>query len=106
MSEEIFFYSFFLVSRILALGLLATLYPSWFGALCLAHWGVMSLWLSLGHHQTAVCTSRCEELIFSSALGLAYIFAFISARNGSTRYSYLAYYLVSFIENTTALVVW
>lgn len=94
------------MSRILALSLLATLYPSWFGSLCLAHWAIMGLWLALGHQQTAVCTSRCEELMLSSALGLAYIVAFISPKDGPTRYSYLAYYLVCFIENTTSLVVW
>jgi XK-related protein. len=65
----------------------------------------MSVWLALGH-QTAVCTSRCEELLFSLVLGLAYILAFIAPRDGPTRYSYLAYYLVFFMENTGALVVW
>lgn len=66
----------------------------------------MSVWLALGHHQTAACSSRCEELLLSAALGLAYVLAFISPRDGPTRYVYLAYYLVCFMENTGALVVW
>ncbi|GLH01612.1 XK-related protein [Gryllus bimaculatus] len=94
------------VARVLALSLLASLYPAWMGALCLTHWAVMSAWLALGHQQTAICTNRCEELLFSMVLGLAYVLAFIAPRDGPTRYSYLAYYLIFFMENTGALVVW
>ncbi|XP_049763280.1 XK-related protein 7-like [Schistocerca cancellata] len=94
------------VSRVLALSLLAALYPAWMGMVCLAHWMVMSAWLALSHQPTAVCTSRCEELLFSAALGFAYILTFVAPRDGPTRYSYLAYYLVFFMENTGALVVW
>ncbi|XP_026281255.1 XK-related protein 7 [Frankliniella occidentalis] len=93
-------------SRVLALAMLAAMYPAWMGTVCLCHWCVMAAWLALGHHQTAVCSSRCEELMFSGVLGLAYILAFIAPRDGPTRYTYLAYYLVCFMENTGALVVW
>ncbi|KAJ8934521.1 hypothetical protein NQ314_013304 [Rhamnusium bicolor] len=94
------------LSRILALSLLASIFPVWMGCVCALHWGVMSVWLALGQHQTAACSSRCEELLLSAALGLAYVLAFISPRDGPTRYIYLAYYLVCFMENTGALVVW
>jgi len=94
------------VSRVLALSLLAAVYPAWMGTVCVCHWAVMCAWLALGHHQTAVCSSRCEELMFSAMLGLAYVLAFIAPRDGPTRYTYLAYYLVCFMENTGALVVW
>ncbi|KAG5884623.1 hypothetical protein JTB14_023818 [Gonioctena quinquepunctata] len=94
------------LSRVLALSLLATVFPAWMGCVCALHWGVMSVWLALGQHQTAACSSRCEELLLSAALGLAYVLAFISPRDGPTRYVYLAYYLVCFMENTAALVVW
>lgn len=76
------------------------------GVICALHWGVMSIWLAIGQHQTAACSSRCEELLLSVALGLAYVLAFISPRDGPTRYVYLVYYLVCFMENTGALVVW
>ncbi|EEB12749.1 conserved hypothetical protein [Pediculus humanus corporis] len=98
--------AFSATSRILALSLLATLYPAWFVTICIAHWLVMSLWIDMVHHQSSLCASRCEEIIFNIALGLAYIIAFISPKDGPTRYSYLAYYLVCFIENTATLVVW
>lgn len=90
----------------LALSLLAAIYPVWMGCLCAVHWGVMAFWLALGNHQTAACSNRCEELLLSTALGLAYVIAFISPRDGQTRYVYLVYYLVCFMENTAALVVW
>ncbi|KAK6630037.1 hypothetical protein RUM44_005435 [Polyplax serrata] len=93
-------------SRVIALSLLAVLYPAWFFTICVAHWFIMSLWIDIVHHQSAICASRCEEIIFNVALGLAYIIAYISPKDGPTRYSYLAYYLVCFIENTAALVVW
>jgi hypothetical protein len=96
----------FPASRVLALSLLASLYPAWLAGLCAVHWAVMSAWLALGQQHTAVCASRCEELLFSVVLGLAYVLAFVSPRDGPTRYAYLAYYLVFFIENTGALVVW
>lgn len=94
------------LSRVLALSLLGSIFPVWMGCVCAAHWGVMSIWLALGQHQTAACGNRCEELLLSTALGLAYVLAFISPRDGPTRYVYLAYYLVCFMENTGALVVW
>lgn len=93
-----------LVSRVLALSLLASIYEAWMGVVIALHWGMMSVWLALGQQQTA-CSNRCEELL-SAALGLAYIVAFISPRDGPTRYVYLAYYLICFMENTAALVVW
>nr|XP_023015507.1 XK-related protein 6-like [Leptinotarsa decemlineata] len=93
-------------SRVLALSLIATIFPAWMGCVCALHWGVMFIWLALGQHQTAACSSRCEELLLSVALGFAYVTAFISPRDGPSRYIYLAYYLVCFMENTAALVVW
>ncbi|XP_018573910.1 XK-related protein 6 [Anoplophora glabripennis] len=94
------------LSRVLALSLLGSIFPVWMGCVCALHWGVMTIWLALGQHQTAACGNRCEELLLSTSLGLAYVLAFISPRDGPTRYVYLAYYLVCFIENTAALVVW
>lgn len=94
------------VSRVLALSMLASIYPAWMGCMCALHWGVSAFWLAIGHHQTAACSNRCEELLLSTALGLAYVLAFLSPRDGPTRYQYLAYYLVCFMENTGALVVW
>lgn len=97
---------FFLVSRIVALSLLASIYPTWMAIVIALHWGMMSIWLALGQQQTAACSNRCEELLLSASLGLAYVVAFISPRDGPTRYVYLAYYLVCVMENTAALVVW
>lgn len=97
---------FVVASRILALSLLASLRPTWMIAVCSLHWVMMSIWLALGHAHAAMCINRCEELLLSAALGLVYVFAFIANRDGQTRYSYLAYYLVCFMENTGALVIW
>ncbi|KAF7277139.1 hypothetical protein GWI33_009409 [Rhynchophorus ferrugineus] len=94
------------ISRVLALSLLGAILPTWMGVVCAIHWGFMFIWLAIGQHQTAACSSRCEELLLSIALGLAYVLAFISPRDGPTRYVYLAYYLICFMENTGALVVW
>ncbi|XP_018321466.1 XK-related protein 6 [Agrilus planipennis] len=92
------------VSRVLALSMLAAIYPWWMGVVCALHWGVMAIWLALS--QTSACSSHCEELLLSMALGFAYVIAFISPRDGPTRYAYLVYYLVCLMENTGALVVW
>lgn len=98
--------TFFSVSRVLALSLLASIFPAWMGCVCLLHWVVMSIWLTLSQHHPSECSNRCEEFFLSVSLGLAYVLAFISPRDGPTRYVYLAYYLVCFMENTAALVVW
>lgn len=94
------------LSRILALSILASIFPIWFGIVIVVHWIVMTLWLALGNHPTAVCTNRCQELFLSCMLGFAYITAFIATRYGPTRYAYLVYYLVFFMENSGALVIW
>ncbi|XP_075230994.1 XK-related protein 7-like [Lycorma delicatula] len=93
------------VSRVVALSLLASLYPVWMISVCFVHWIVMSVWLALSNTQT-ICGSWCEELALSAMLGFAYVLTYISPRDGPTRYTYLAYYLVCFMENTGALVVW
>lgn len=102
----IFWLNSFVVSRVLALSLLAAIYPTWLGVVIGLHWGMMSVWLALGQQQTTACSNRCEEFLLSASLGLAYVVAFISPRDGPTRYIYLAYYLVCVMENTAALVVW
>lgn len=94
------------LSRVLALSLLASIFPAWMIFICLGHWGMMWVWLSLAQTHTNPCHGRCGEFLLSAALGFAYIIAFISPKEGQTRYLYLAYYLVCFMENTGVLVVW
>lgn len=90
----------------MALSLLASVYPAWMASVCFVHWLVISIWLALSNTQMTICGSWCEELVLSAMLGFAYIISYISPRDGPTRYTYLAYYLVCFMENTGALVVW
>lgn len=72
--------------------------------ICLSHWLLMSAWLV--QQQTTVCGSRCEDILFSMVLGLVYIFTYITAKDGQTRYNYFLYYLICFIENTGMVIVW
>lgn len=95
------------ISRVLALSMLASIYPIWMGCMCALHWAISSFWLAFSHLQSTLLSgNRCEEVVLSIALGLSYVLAFLSPKDGPTRYQYLAYYLVCFMENTGALVVW
>lgn len=50
--------------------------------------------------------SKALECLFSAALGLVYIFNFMSVKEGPTRFYYLAFYPICFIQNITATAIW
>ncbi|TRY68474.1 hypothetical protein TCAL_09655, partial [Tigriopus californicus] len=74
------------------------------GPVCVAHWVLMSSWVI--YQETSACNSRCEEFLFSLALGTVYIFSFFNAKEEHTRYKYLLYYLFCFCENTVLIIFW
>lgn len=49
---------------------------------------------------------RCEDIMFAITLGGIYVFAFFNAKDERTRYKYLIYYTICFVENTIFMVVW
>ncbi|VDP97868.1 unnamed protein product, partial [Trichobilharzia regenti] len=90
-----------LLSRLLALGVLAAVVKGfWFTlALCM-HWLFASGWLIT--RGTTFCSSNsrtCREVIFDFVLGAVYCFDVVNIREGASRLWYLSCYLIIGIEN-------
>ncbi|KAJ4428970.1 hypothetical protein ANN_25966 [Periplaneta americana] len=90
------------------------MFPTWTALACAVHWLIMTTWLSL-LDRTNFCTSspdsatrkeRIGEVLFAAILGLVYIFTYITPGEGRTRTRYLVYYMVCFVENLIATVMW
>ncbi|KAE8749030.1 hypothetical protein FOCC_FOCC004197 [Frankliniella occidentalis] len=109
---------FVTVSRILMLS--AMVYISWLYALLsmIVHWLVMSISLALlESHDFCSETSSirfqkftvCEVLtnfLYSSALGLVFIFTYITPSEGGTLFRYTSFYLICLLENIVGAVIW
>ncbi len=46
------------------------------------------------------------EVLFCAVLGLVYMFAFLTTRDGHTRNKYIFYYSICFVENCIATLLW
>lgn len=107
----------YLASRILAISEAASVYPKITFAACIVHWFIMTMWLSI-YERTWFCRSSTSssksknnvknslEISFCAVLGLVYIFAFLTTNDGHTRFKYIFYYSVCFVENTVAILLW
>nr|CAD7399532.1 unnamed protein product [Timema poppensis] len=101
------------VSRILSISVVASVFPIFTGLACMVHWIVMSLWISLlDRTQFCIstrgdpCRQKVGELLFSSILGLVYIFTYLTPGEGRTRNRYIVFYSLCFIENSIAIGLW
>lgn len=72
------------------------------------------MWLSI-FEQTWFCFSavntshtlnRIKEILFYAVMGLVYIFSYLSLNDSPTRYKYVFYYSLCFVENSFAILVW
>lgn len=102
-------------ARILSISEVASVFPKTTFFACVIHWFVMTLWLSM-YERTWFCYSsikdaqckirRVMEVLFCAVLGLVFIFAFITFKDGDTKYKYTFYYTICFLENSIAIVLW
>lgn len=86
------------------MGVFAATYPILIIPACLAHWVAMLAWLIV--QKTKACTNQCEEVLFNLIVAFIYIFCFFNVREEPTRYKYLTYYMVCFMENSVLLFTW
>jgi len=91
-------------ARVFALGVFSATYPILIVPVCLAHWLAMLAWLIVQGNQA--CSNQCEEALFILVVAFIYIFTFFNIRDEPTRYKYLTFYLISFLENTILLFTW
>lgn len=102
-----------LVSRILSISAVASVFPAWTGLACAVHWFAMTLWLFIWEEtqfslisDKSTTGERLAEIVLCAILGLVYIFTYLTPSDGSTRNRYLVYYPVCFIENAAAITIW
>uniref|UniRef100_A0A183SR05 XK-related protein n=1 Tax=Schistocephalus solidus TaxID=70667 RepID=A0A183SR05_SCHSO len=97
-----------LLSRLLALALLADAFRAvWFAACLGVHWVVAVACLI--HAGTTFCSARPNtptEIIFDLVLGAVYCFDVINIREGRSRHFYATCYTVFGVENLTFAVAW
>ncbi|CAG7817060.1 unnamed protein product [Allacma fusca] len=91
-------------SRVFALGVFASTYPILLIPVCVAHLLAMLVWLVVQGNQD--CANQCGEALLNLVVAFIYIFIFFNVRDEPTRYKYLTFYLICFLENTILLLTW
>jgi len=64
----------------------------------------MLVWLIVQGNQA--CSNQCEEALFNLVVAFIYVFTFFNIRDEPTRYKYLTFYIITFLENTVLLLTW
>ncbi|TNN19547.1 XK-related protein [Schistosoma japonicum] len=97
-----------LMSRLLALGILAAVIKGlWFALALGIHWLLASGWLVT--RGTTFCSSdsrALEELAFDFVLGAVYCFDVVNIREGRSRQWYVSCYLILGVENSLCASLW
>ncbi|KAL4706151.1 hypothetical protein ACJJTC_013616 [Scirpophaga incertulas] len=94
------------LGRVVAISLMAYLFPYWLILACGIHILVMTAWIQVFEHPTFCSHNLLAELSFSLALGGVYLFTYILSVEGRTRYRYLVYYSICFLQNVTCAALW
>lgn len=91
--------NFLLVSRVLSIAAVASIFPKWTLIGCSVHAMVMSLWIFLFDRSPFCSTTIFHSFAFSLVLGMVFIFNYILPKVRRTRYRYAIFYSICFIEN-------
>lgn len=99
-------YLFLISPRVLSMALFASTFRSWFFIIIFIHWLIMYFWIL--NLKTNYCiTSGREynareeifEKFYNFVCSFIYIFAYFNLKSGKTRYKYLTYYIIFYLEN-------
>ncbi|XP_063833443.1 XK-related protein 6 [Ostrinia nubilalis] len=93
------------MSRVISLSLMAYLFPHWTVLACVIHILIMTAWIQIFEHPI-FCVRKIAELAFALALGAVYLFTYILAVEGRTRYRYAIYYSICFCQNVVCGAIW
>ena len=85
---------------------MAILYPFWAVLSVVIHWCLMTIWIGITSKTNFCGKNFILEIFFSAAVGLIYIFNFISLNDGPTRNSYYIFFSICGIENFIASILW
>jgi hypothetical protein len=101
-----FIWRFFMVGpRILAFSLLASVAPYYIVlAIVLGQWILSTMYATVRRFPSE---NNClAEILFCVVIGFVYIFTDWNTTNGHRRWPYVVYYVISFAENISMVVVW
>jgi hypothetical protein len=90
--------------RVLCIAMFASVFEFWVFAVILIHWLVISTWLMFQH--TTFYNNRCLEKVFNIICGYVMVFCFLNLREGHTRFRFLLYYCIFYLENFLMLGFW
>lgn len=97
--------TFTISARISAMALFASeVHPGVFASAIGLHWLVMFIWCLT--KSTSFCLHRWQEPFFNAVMSVVYIFGFLNLLEGRTRFRYLFYYTLIYLENLGMLMVW
>lgn len=94
-----------LVSRVLSIASIATIFPQWTLTACGVHAILMALWIFLLDRSPFCSQTTCHSLIFSLMLGAVFIFNYILPKVRRTRYRFATFYTICFIENCVCVAL-
>ena len=90
--------------RVLCIAMFASAFDLWVFGILLFHWIVNAVWLM--NQRTTFYAQRCLEKVFNIICGYVMLFCFLNLREGHTRYRFLIYYIIFYIENFFMLAFW
>ncbi|XP_043264814.1 XK-related protein 6 isoform X2 [Colletes gigas] len=108
------------VSRILSLSVIASVWPIYTAIGCVCHWISMTAWIIIDSHgilefcknynHAPHCPPKVKErvysILFSLVIGVVHVFIYLNAVDGSTFLKHVTFYIICFIENIVASVLW
>nr|KAG5705304.1 hypothetical protein BaRGS_010755 [Batillaria attramentaria] len=90
--------------RVLCIAMFASAFDFWLFGILLFHWVVTSGWLM--NQRTTFYKNKYLEKAFNIICGYVMLFCFLNLREGHTRYRFLVFYLIFYIENFFMLAFW
>uniref|UniRef100_A0A7G3B184 XK-related protein n=1 Tax=Lutzomyia longipalpis TaxID=7200 RepID=A0A7G3B184_LUTLO len=96
------------VARILAIALLASITPQWALIFCIIHVLISGIFIHFtdGKNHKLCAYNFFTKFLFSITVGTIFLFHVIPVTEGSTKYKYMTYYAIYFLENSLCLVVY
>ncbi|CAD0205250.1 unnamed protein product [Chrysodeixis includens] len=94
------------LSRIISIATIAYLFPHWSVVACAVHIILTASLIQIFERSPFCSHNRLADIAFSFALGGVYLFTYILPVEGRTRYRYLIFYSICFVQNVTCGALW
>ena len=90
--------------RVLCIAMFGSAFQFWAFFPLAFHWVFISGWLML--QKTSFYKNTCLERVFNVICGYVMIFCFLNLREGQTRYRFILFYFIFYVENFIMLIFW